>query len=41
MASQYHPDRVSQEDEKTVQEAHMRFLEIQSAYQELGRVRKI
>ena len=41
MASKYHPDRVSREDEKTVQRAHMRFLEIQSAYQELGRVRKI
>ena len=41
MASQYHPDRVSREDEKTVQKAHMRFLEIQSAYQELGKVRKI
>ena len=41
MASKYHPDRVSREDEKTVQRAHMRFLEIQSAYQELGKVRKI
>jgi DnaJ like chaperone protein len=41
MASQYHPDRVSMEDEKTVQEAHIKFIEIQSAYQELGKVRKI
>jgi DnaJ like chaperone protein len=41
MASQYHPDRVSMEDEKTIQEAHIKFLEIQSAYQELGKIRKI
>ena len=41
MASQYHPDRVSMEDEKTVQDAHLKFIEIQSAYQELEKVRKI
>jgi DnaJ like chaperone protein len=41
MASQYHPDRVSMEDEKTIQEAHIKFLEIQSAYQELGETRKL
>ena len=41
MASQYHPDKFSTEDEATVQEAHIKFIEIQSAYQELGKVRKI
>lgn len=41
MASQCHPDRVSMEDEKVVQEAHLKFLEIQSAYQELGKIRQL
>ncbi len=41
MASQYHPDRVILEDEETVQEAHSKFLEIQSAYKELGKLRKL
>ncbi|HIE42902.1 MAG TPA: hypothetical protein EYP95_06750, partial [Nitrospinaceae bacterium] len=41
MASQYHPDRVSMEDEKVIQEAHLKFLEIQSAYQELGKIRQL
>jgi DnaJ like chaperone protein len=41
MASQYHPDRVSMEDEQVIQEAHIKFLEIQSAYQELGKIKKI
>lgn len=41
MASQHHPDRVSSEDEEKIQHAHTRFLEIQSAYQELEKVRKI
>ena len=41
MASQYHPDRVSMEDEVIVQKAHLKFIEIQSAYQELGKIRKI
>lgn len=41
MASQYHPDRVSMEDEQAIQEAHIKFLEIQSAYQELGKIKKI
>ncbi len=41
MASHYHPDRVAREDEKTVQQAHLKFLEIQSAYQELEAARKI
>lgn len=41
MASQYHPDRVSMEDEKSLEEAHIKFLEIQSAYKELGKVKNI
>lgn len=40
LASQFHPDRVAMEDENTVHEAHLKFLEIQSAYQELEEVRK-
>ena len=40
LASQCHPDRVAMEDEKTVHEAHLKFLEVQSAYQELEKVRK-
>jgi len=40
LASQCHPDRVATEDEKTVHEAHQKFLEIQSAYKELEMVRK-
>jgi DnaJ like chaperone protein len=40
LASQCHPDRVAMEDEKTVYEAHQRFLEVQSAYQELEKIRK-
>jgi DnaJ like chaperone protein len=39
MASQYHPDRVPQDDEKIVEEAHHKFLEIQSAYEKLGKLR--
>ena len=41
MASQYHPDRVNGEDERTIAEAHSKFLEIQSAYQELGELRQL
>jgi DnaJ like chaperone protein len=41
MASQYHPDRVSMEDDKAIQDAHLKFLEIQSAYQELGKIRQL
>ena len=39
LASQCHPDRVAMEDENTVHAAHLKFLEIQSAYQELEKVR--
>ncbi len=41
LASQCHPDRVATEDEKTVHEAHQKFLEIQSAYKELEMARKL
>jgi DnaJ like chaperone protein len=41
MASEHHPDRVLTEDENIAQEAHLKFLEIQSAYQELGKIRQI
>ena len=41
MVSRYHPDRVAREDEKIVREAHLKFFEIQSAYQELEEIRKL
>lgn len=41
LVSQCHPDKVAREDEKTVHEAHQKFLEVQSAYKELGEIRKI
>ncbi len=41
LVSEYHPDRVAQEDEETFHRAHLKFLEVQSAYQELEKVRKI
>ncbi|MZG31420.1 MAG: DnaJ domain-containing protein [Nitrospinae bacterium] len=41
LVSEYHPDRVAQEDEDTFQKAHLKFLEVQSAYQELEKIRKI
>jgi DnaJ like chaperone protein len=40
LASQCHPDRVAMEDENTVHEAHLKFIEVQSAYQALEKVRK-
>jgi DnaJ like chaperone protein len=40
LASQCHPDRVAMEDVNTVHAAHLNFLEVQSAYQELEKVRK-
>jgi len=40
LASECHPDRVATEDDRTVHEAHQKFLEVQSAYKELERVRK-
>lgn len=39
-ASQFHPDKFAREDDNIVQEAHQKFLEIQSAYQELEATRK-
>ena len=36
-----HPDRVAHEGEKAVEDAHLKFLEIQAAYQELEKVRSI
>jgi DnaJ like chaperone protein len=36
-----HPDRVANEGEKAVEDAHLKFLEIQAAYQELEKVRGI
>ncbi len=36
-----HPDRVAHEGEKAVEDAHVQFLEIQAAYQELEKVRGI
>ena len=41
LASQCHPDRVAMEDVNTVHAAHLNFLEVQSAYQELEKVRKL
>ena len=35
LASQCHPDRVAMEDKNTVHEAHLKFIEVQSAYQAL------
>lgn len=40
LASQCHPDRVAMEDEVVIHEAHLKFLEIQAAYQELEWVRR-
>ena len=40
LVSQCHPDRVANEDETTIHSAYHKFLEIQSAYQELEKVRK-
>ena len=36
-----HPDRVAHEGEKAVEDAHLKFLEIQAAYQELENTRVI
>ena len=36
-----HPDRVAHEGEKAVEDAHLKFLEIQAAYQEVEKVRGI
>ena len=39
IAMQYHPDKMAHLGEEQVQEAHLKFLEIIEAYQELQRVR--
>ncbi len=39
LALKYHPDRVAHLGDEEVQEAHIRFLEIQKAYQELESMR--
>lgn len=41
LISMCHPDRVAHEGEKAVEDAHLKFLEIQAAYQELEKVRGI
>jgi DnaJ like chaperone protein len=41
LASQYHPDKVAHLGENQVEEAHLKFLEIQEAYQELGKKRSL
>ena len=41
MISNFHPDRVSHEGKDSAEQAHIKFLEIQAAYQELEIVRGI
>ncbi|MBT5469588.1 MAG: DnaJ domain-containing protein [Nitrospina sp.] len=41
LISACHPDRVANEGEEAVEAAHLKFLEIQEAYQELEGIRKI
>jgi len=41
MVMQYHPDKTAHLGEEQTQEAHLKFLEIVEAYQELERVRSI
>ena len=41
MVMQYHPDKMAHLGEEQTQEAHLKFLEIVEAYQELERVRSI
>ena len=41
MATQYHPDKTAHLGEERAEEAHLKFLEIIEAYQELERVRGI
>ncbi|NIQ03365.1 MAG: DnaJ domain-containing protein [Nitrospinaceae bacterium] len=39
LASQHHPDRVIHLGEEKIEEAHLKFIEIQEAYQELEKIR--
>ena len=41
LASQYHPDKVVHLGEDQAEEAHLKFLEIQEAYQELEKKRNL
>jgi DnaJ like chaperone protein len=41
LISLHHPDRVAHQGKKAVEDAHLKFLEIQAAYQELEKVRSI
>jgi len=41
LASKYHPDKVAHLGEGRAEEAHLKFLEIQEAYQELEKSRKL
>ncbi|KMP10877.1 hypothetical protein UZ36_06300 [Candidatus Nitromaritima sp. SCGC AAA799-C22] len=41
MARLYHPDKVAHQGEEQAQEAHMKFLEIMEAYQELEKARDL
>tara|TARA_B100000686_G_scaffold324974_1_gene381191 strand:- start:1949 stop:2671 length:723 start_codon:yes stop_codon:yes gene_type:complete len=38
-ASEFHPDRVAHLGQERVEEAHLRFLEVQTAYRELEKIR--
>jgi len=39
-AAEFHPDRVSHAGKDHAEEAHLKFLQIQSAYEELERLRR-
>ena len=41
LASQCHPDKVAHMGGEQVEEAHLKFLEIQEAYQELEKKRRL
>ena len=41
LISLHHPDRVAHQGKKAVEDAHLKFLEIQAAYQEVEKVRRI
>ena len=41
MVAKYHPDRVAHRGDDLAEDAHLKFLEIQSAYQELEHLRGI
>ncbi len=41
LAAQYHPDKVSHLGQDMAEEAHIKFLQIQEAYQELGKIHSL